>query len=122
MYEIDALTNQVIHNYINCTGKTESEKRGLSVSEYLLFRNQAMQEFQKGLWSGQNELEQGSQSTRPCPDKNHSVSSCKPVQHVSTYVANEEILKHDSVTEIENREIEEYKETPRLTLMRMVSG
>lgn len=115
MQAIDGLTDQMINNFLFCTGRDNEEKRCISVEEYLLFRGQALQEYMKG---ARPDLQ-----SKPEKKESRHVTLPAPVQEIRNISKQEnELASISPVFSEKTQDQEERSSSNRLTLMRSVNG
>lgn len=129
--KINILTNNLIDNYIASTSKKEIEKKKLSPSDFLLFRQEAINELENGIIDTDdtafNNIEKSSdiKPTKSNSNKSSKKSLIKTNEVVINKKNNNDVITTDNIENtntVEDMEEIETDDNDLLSILKSVKG
>lgn len=130
--KINILTNNLIDNYIASTSKKEIEKKKLSPSDFLLFRQEAINELENGIIDTDDTISSTninkSSDIKPVKSTKNK-SNNRPLVNTNETVINQKDINDDITTDniedintVENIEEIETDDNDLLSILKSVKG
>lgn len=130
--KINILTNNLIDNYIASTSKKEIEKKKISPSDFLLFRQEAINELENGIIDVDDTISStninNSSDIKPVKSTKNK-SNNRPLVNTNETVINQKNINDDITTDnieniniVENIEEIETDDNDLLSILKSVKG